>query len=106
MVNRNVFMSKFKGKFALSDFFGMQVLTFSGGIIARSLSNPKHLSISYVSDYAHPDSERVLTAAYEVLGSDLHLLNINPWQLSFTFPEGSLDRLAKSLRSSKRGIIS
>ena len=102
MVKYDVYMNKFKGKYAISDYYGLAVLTCPNGIIGRSLSNPKHLSCSM----SNIDSAAIIVKVYEVLGNDLVVLKDLCTKVTFTFPESQLDKVAKVLRISKRGISS
>jgi hypothetical protein len=102
MVKFDVYMLKFKGKYAISDFYGMRVLSCPNGVIGWSLSNPKHLCATFKNCYP----PKIICDVYPILGHDINLITCTPTRLVFSFPEFYLDKLAKVLKISKRGVSS
>ena len=102
MVRYDMYMGKFKGKYAISDFYGMQVLTCPNGIIGRSLSNPKYLTVS-LTNIRTPD---IVSKVYTALGNGFDILFDDYTVCVLSFPESQIDKVAKVLKISKRGISS
>ncbi len=101
------YMLKFKGIAQVSWDEDLQLFVCRSsfnGIIARSLSNPKHLSCTF---YLHDaDVPMVISRAYEVLGYDMCLLRSSPWKCSFSFPEHYFKKLIGPLKIYKSRVSS